>query len=207
MRYRILFITLFLNLLLVTTSWASPAMLFDTIRNKNKDISTLRIDFIQSSKLVLFDSPLEVYGTLTLEKPQNLRWEYTAPSQSGFIIHADGGMQWSKTEADGIVKRSDLSPALQVLAQQILLWVNVDEETLANDFFYEIDEQKTPVISLQPKSKAMQSFIKSIVIVLPETLQGVQKIAVTEANNSVVTLTFDTPQINPKLTESTFTTP
>lgn len=207
MRYRILFITLVLNMLLVTTSWASPAMLFDTIRNKNKEISTLRIDFIQSSKLVLFDSPLEVYGTLTLEKPQNLRWEYTAPSQSGFIIHADGGMQWSKTEADGIVKRSDLSPALQVLAQQILLWVNVDEETLANDFFYEIDEQKTPVITLQPKSKAMQGFIKSIVIVLPETLQGVQKITVTEANNSVVTLTFDTPQINPKLTESTFTTP
>lgn len=207
MRYRILFITLFLTMLTVTTSWASSATFFDTIRSKNKEVSTLRIDFVQSSKLVLFDSPLETYGTLTLEKPQNLRWEYTAPSQSGFIIHANGGTQWSKTTSGEIINSSDLSPALQVLAQQILLWVNIDEETLANDFFYKIDEQKTPVITLQPKSKAMQSFIKSIVIVLPETLQGVQKITITEANNSVVTLTFDAPQINPKLTESTFTTP
>lgn len=207
MRTALVMLLLTLCTFLPTTSWSSTNTLFDNIQRANADVSALRISFIQSSKLMLFDAPLEVAGTLTLEKPQNLRWEYTKPAPSGFILHTDGGLQWSGTEIDKDIQQSELSPPLHTLANQILLWLNMDEVALARDFYFQISQEASPVITLQPKDKVMAAYVQSIVIELPESLQGVQTITVTETNGSVVTLAFDTPTINPQLSESTFTTP
>lgn len=205
--------TLFMSLLVLVflaapaTSFSKEASLFERIKLANANVSVVEAAFQQSTKLALFNDPLVVSGELILQKPQNLRWEYTHPTASGFILNKNGGMQWSSTGKNCSIVRTELSPSLRVMANQMLLWVNIDEETLTEDFHIKITESKTPTILLQPKDDDMAKFIKSIAIELPESLQGVKTITVTEANSSVITLTFEKAIINPELAPTTFKTP
>ncbi|WP_430735274.1 LolA family protein [Halodesulfovibrio aestuarii] len=205
--------TIFMSFLMLVclavpaTSFSKEASLFDRIKLANANVSVVKAAFEQSSKLALFNDPLVVTGELVLQKPQNLRWEYTSPSASGFILNKNGGLQWCSTGKNCSVVRSELSPSLRVMANQMLLWVNIDEETLTEDFHIKITESKNPTILLQPKDEDMAKFIKSIAIELPESLRGVKNITVTEANNSVITLKFGKTLINPEIAPTTFKMP
>lgn len=189
------------------TSFCKETSLFERIKLANMNVSAVKTAFTQSSKLALFNDPLVVSGDLILEKPHNLRWEYMHPTSSGFILNTVGGLQWSSTGKNCSIMRTELSPSLRAMANQMLLWVNIDEKTLAEDFYINVTDSANPTIMLRPKDLEMAKFIKCISIELPASLLGVKTIVITEANNSVVTLAFEEAVINPKLALNTFKKP
>lgn len=189
------------------SSFSKELTLFERIKIANEDVHSLKATFTQSSKLALFNDPLVVSGELTLQKPEFLRWEYTKPSVSGFILNDGDGLQWTSTGRNYSVVRTELSTFLRTMASQMLLWVNIDEEALSEDFRVTILSTEPPVIKLESKDKEMAKFIKSIVIELPVSLRGISRIIVTEGNDSIITLTFSNIEINPVLSETTFVKP
>lgn len=203
------FMSLLVLLLLTApaTSFSKDASLFERIKHANANVSVLKTAFTQSTKLALFDDPLMVSGDLIVEKPQKLRWEYSQPTSSGFILNTDGGLQWCSTGKNCSIMRTELSPSLRTMANQMLLWVSIDEETLAKDFYIKVSESDNPTIMLRPKDNDMAKFIKCISIELPTSLIGVKTIVVTEANESLVTLAFEKAEINLELDSNTFQKP
>jgi len=205
--------TFFMSLLVLvlltapSTSFCKEASLFERIKLANANVSVIKTAFTQSTKLALFDDPLMVSGDIIIEKPQNLRWEYSQPTSSGFILNTDGGLQWSSTGKDCSIMRTELSPSLRTMANQMLLWVNIDEEALAKDFHIKVTEANKPTIMLRPKDDGMAKFIKCISIELPASLIGVKTIVVTEANDSLVTLAFEKAEVNLQLPPTTFKKP
>lgn len=206
---RTFFMSLLVLILLTapSTSFGKEASLFERIKLANANVSVIKTAFTQYTKLALFDEPLMVSGDLIVEKPQNLRWEYSQPTSSGFILNTDGGLQWSSTGKNCSVMRTELSPSLRMMANQMLLWVNIDEEALSKDFHIKVTESDKPTIMLRPKGGDMARFIKCISIELPASLIGVKTIVVTEANDSLVTLAFQKAEINLKLEPTTFKKP
>ena len=205
--------TLFMSLLVVfflaapISSFSEEASLFERIKLANENVSVIKVAFQQSSNLSLFNAPLMASGELILKKPQSLRWEYTSPNASGFILNKGGGLQWTSTGENYSIIKTELTPSLRTMANQILLWINIDEETLTKDFSIKITESENPTILLRPKNKDMAAFVKSISIELPASLLGIKTITITEANNSIITLKFEKAEINPQLPSTIFKTP
>ncbi|KAF1077833.1 outer membrane lipoprotein carrier protein LolA [Halodesulfovibrio sp. MK-HDV] len=206
---RTFFMSLLVLILLTapSTSFCKETSLFERIKLANANVSVIKTAFTQCTNLALFDEPLMVSGDLIVEKPQNLRWEYSQPTSSGFILNTDGGLQWSSTGKNCSVMRTELSPSLRMMANQMLRWVNIDEEALSKDFHIKVTESDKPTIMLRPKDGDLARFIKCISIELPASLIGVKTIVVTEANDSLVTLAFQKAEINLKLEPTTFKKP
>lgn len=85
-----------------TTPTPEPAatadQVLDTMHGAYKDLKALRAHFEQTSTGMSFVEPLKQTGTITLESPGRMRWEFESPRKQQYL--SDGTTLWMVDEAD-----------------------------------------------------------------------------------------------------------
>jgi outer membrane lipoprotein carrier protein len=74
------------------------AKVLDEMHAAYKGVSALRAGFVQTSTGMSFFEPMRQTGTITLEAPGRMRWEFSTPRKQQYL--SDGVTLWVVDEAD-----------------------------------------------------------------------------------------------------------
>ncbi len=75
--------------LAVLLAAADPAPVLKALEDAGRGLKTMKAGFVEKKTLVLLDETTETKGTVLLQIPGRLRWDYTSP-QPGVMMIKDG---------------------------------------------------------------------------------------------------------------------
>ncbi len=176
------------------------------LRAGSKSLTTLRADFIQEKHLSMFSQNLVSHGKFSFRAPDSLRWEYTSPVPSGFIVTGGKGAAWSA--AGGEMHKSGLrdSPEFSTLADQIGIWLAFDEEAIKRQYSVEVLSASPAVIRLTPKNDTVRRFLRGLILFFAPDDSVAQEVHILEgAGGDTTVLRFSNAVRGETLPDSLFT--
>ncbi|MGL1933220.1 MAG: outer membrane lipoprotein carrier protein LolA [Desulfotalea sp.] len=194
-----------LSLLLLISVPLYATDLLGKISIANKEIKSSSMDFTQETSTIFFKTPIVSKGKLYLIRPDKLRWEYIDPAISGFIINGNTGLQWNEKFETKQIESSQLSPILRVIAGQILLWLNLDEESLSINFT--ITQKDYLSLQLIPIEASMQEFISVITLSFTDLDYLIKEIVIEEKSGGTTVISMQNISVNKPFLVGKFTKP
>jgi outer membrane lipoprotein-sorting protein len=161
---------------------------------------TLAADFTQKKRLSLFKDELQSKGLLRFQRPDRLRWEYTAPEPSVVVI--DGTKVWVRT-GRGTPESYDLAaqPGMRTLFDQLLLWLGRGSlRTAAKD--YDLTVVGPQALRLVPRG-ALKDHVLEVEMRFDQAWQ-LAFVRLREKAGDVTEITFANLKRNVKLDDKVF---
>ena len=198
---------LLLCFLIPCTSQASQVedTLLADLQSKARTIRSVASDFTQEKHLAMFDEVLVSKGHFAFEKPGSLRWEYTAPFRAGFLLRDGKGKEWDDATATTREFTLKSSPAMSMVASQIMAWTTFDIEWLKSR--YEIRQlSASPVaLELKPRSEMAQEFLAHLIVSFTQDNRAINSLELHETDGDFTKISFTAPALNTVLKQETFT--
>ncbi|MBU0480830.1 MAG: outer membrane lipoprotein carrier protein LolA [Proteobacteria bacterium] len=173
----------------------------DRVEEKAATVSSFRCNFIQERHLSIFPEPVIFSGSLSLERPDRLRWEFTEPIPSVLILNGSSG---AKCEPSGKKIRFSLDsdPVMRLVARQLWSWTSGSYREMGDEFAMAFSAG--PLLSMTPVKGGAAVFISRIQVRFdPETLQPV-RVSIMEPAGDRTELFFSAYQLNLQLPPATF---
>lgn len=192
----------------VTAHATSPSKsLLSEIEQKATQISTIQCRFTQEKHLQMFEEVLISHGKFYFEKPDNVRWEYTSPFQTGFLLKKNAGIEWDEASGQTRTFTTQSAPYMAVVADQITAWASFDIDWLTSR--YDISQlSKSPVtLELRPKSATAQEFLRHLKVIFTDDKTGVEVLELHEPGKDFTRIQFENQIINGTLSPDVFATP
>lgn len=178
--------------------WADT---FVGIQDKAGEINSVMANFIQEKHLKILSKPLISKGTFFYQVPQSLRWEYTSPFQSILLIHNAKIKRYVKGN-EGFIQDSGAElQAMQVVLQEITLWLRGRFNDNPN---FNAVLEPGPKIVLTPKEKSFAVIIQRIELMLSKQPGIIETVRIYENDNSYTKFMFNNVRLNKPLKDSLF---
>jgi len=158
--------------------------------------------FVQERKLALFNEPVIFHGSLTVVRPDRLRWEFTSPVPSVLIFSGERGI---RCNADAPPVNFDLGsdPIMRTVAEQLWLWLGGDYSRLES--LYLMEKSGPSSLKITPKEEAVAKFISTITITFNKTNRQPEKVEIAEPGGDSTVISFDSYVLNGKTPDILFT--
>src|SRR5712671_1675699 len=79
---------------------ADPQPILQDLQRKMSSLRSVCLDFSQERHLKLFTEPLKSQGVMLIERPDQIRWETTAPYQSILLGNHKSVAQFERTDGE-----------------------------------------------------------------------------------------------------------
>ncbi len=165
------------------------------IEQRYNNIKTLRVDFTQT----LVDRGgrhRSSRGTLYLEKPRKMHWEYTSPAGQFYL--SDGAFDYDYDPTNNHVARSKVKDADDLRGPLAFLLGKVDFD---RDFGSYSTNSADGAITAIPKSDK-QLYSEITFIAAPDF--GIKQLSIKGQDGSTTTFVFEGEKVNPALDASLF---
>lgn len=182
---------------------ASTDAVLDRLHDLAAGVDTLASDFSQEKYLSVFQDVLPAKGRFYYRKPDQLRWEMTAPVTSGFVLNGETGRRWQETGSRG--RRFDIArePVMKIVADQLLAWTRADFDRLRRDYRISLAGETPVQLRLDPKGVAA-GFLDHLSIVFAPDGRHVQQVEVHEKGGDYTRITFHDTVVNGPLADELF---
>jgi outer membrane lipoprotein-sorting protein len=168
------------------------------IQSASAQIHSFSSEFVQERRLALFAEPVLFHGTLTVVRPDRLRWEFTSPIPSVLIFSGERGMRCNEN-APPVNFDLGSDPVMRTVAEQLWLWLGGDYSRL--DSLYLIEKEGPSSLRITPREDAVAEYIGTITLMFNETGQP-EKVTIVEPGGDSTVIGFhsyvlngDTPDI------------
>ena len=174
------------------------------LQARSESISSICSEFIQQSHIALFADVMESKGRFYFARPENLRWEYTEPFVSGFLLKGQKGLKW-----DGAAKKptpfsTETSPEMAIISEQILAWTTMNIPWLQSLYEIKVSKFSPAAMKLTPKSGKTRQFLSLIRIFFAPDATHLQSIELHEPGGDYTKIIFKNVQLNQKLDQNIF---
>lgn len=181
---------------------SKPDSVLERLEQEADTVRSLQSRFTQKKTLELFDDTVVSKGNFYFRRPDSLRWEYTEPIETGFILTGDEGVRLRAGEEPQVFNiRSD--PIMAVVVEQITAWTVFDAERLLQDFDFTVVRTQPIELLLKPKGAAGR-FLDRLEIVFSEDDRTVRMVRVFEPGGDSTVIEFHETLVNPDLSETIF---
>ncbi|WP_207261045.1 outer membrane lipoprotein carrier protein LolA [Desulfovibrio sp. Huiquan2017] len=202
------FVFLF-SLLLPVMAYGADAVpnqsLLNGMQARAASVVSIRSNFTEEKHLKMFDSVLVSKGVFAFRRPDSLRWEYTSPFRSGFLLSGGNGVEWDDT-SDAVREVSvHSSPLVAMIAQQIMAWTTFDISWLEERYLIRQVSAHPLVLELHPRSELAKEFLANLVITFAEDGVVLHSLELHETDGDFTRISFDQSQLNTSLPDTTFT--
>ncbi len=172
------------------------------IQDASDEVRSFSSSFVQERKLALFTEPVIFHGSLTVVRPDRLRWEFTSPVPSVLIFSGERGM---RCNADAPPVSFDLGsdPIMRTVAEQLWLWLGGDYSRL--EFLYNMEKTGPNTLAITPKEEAVAKFITTIAITFNKTARQPEKVEIAEPGGDSTTISFQSYVLNSSTPDILFT--
>lgn len=200
-------VLVFLLLCGLWTPTASLAASTDEVLNRLQELAagvdTLASDFTQEKYLEVFQSMLPAQGRFYYRKPDQMRWEMTAPITFGFVLNGEKGRRWQKAGSRGENFDIAREPVMKIIAEQLLAWTRADFDRLRRDYRISLTAEAPVRLRLDPQGAA-EGFIDHLSITFSPNGRHVQQVEVHEEGGDYTRITFHDTVINGPLADDLF---
>lgn len=177
---------------------------WEDIHRETADIVSIRSDFVQYKHLKILTKPLVSQGRFYFQKPDSIRWEYSAPVKSILLMHKGTVKRFTLGSRGLVEDASGALSSMQVVVQEIGLW-SQGRFTESDHFQAELRGGKERKIILTPSEKAFAAMISRIEIIPSAQQKGaIKSVKIIESEGNYTLLKFTNVRMNEKIGEAVF---
>jgi outer membrane lipoprotein-sorting protein len=181
-----------------------PAFL-QSIGKKTSNFKTLKTEFTQEKKMVMFKEKLIMKGRIFLEKPNKIAWHVDSPLRYSVLITDKLIRQWdedtNKVQEVSLAK----NPIFQNVLSQLTVWFSGEYGSLLDTNNVRVVKRDPLVIEFIPRDNNIsKKVIKSITITFREDQNYLQQLRIQEISGDVTTINFKNTILNAPLNSNSF---
>jgi outer membrane lipoprotein-sorting protein len=171
------------------------------IQAASDQVRSFSSEFVQERRLALFAEPVFFKGSLTVVRPDRLRWEFTAPVPSVLIFNGERGMRCND-KAPPVHFDLGADPIMKIVAEQLWLWLGGDYSRLRAS--YDMAKSGPSALRITPKEKRLSEFISAITITFDRTSRQPEKVEIADPGGDTTILSFQAYVLNTDTPDSLF---
>lgn len=181
----------------------SPALL-DSLARSAGGVKSLSSDFVQEKHLSMFKSVMSSKGRFYYVKPDQLRWELTAPVASGFVLKGDKGRRWH--ERTGRTENFSIGqdPVMKIVSDQLFAWARADFAWLKKEYRITVLDESPVQLRLEPKAGPTAGFLKQLLIGFSADGRYVRSVELHEKDGDFTRIKFTNTAVNKQLSADLF---
>ncbi|WP_432737372.1 LolA family protein [Maridesulfovibrio sp. FT414] len=200
---------LFLFVLLLIASAESAyadkqADFLKNLQDRAQSIYAISSEFSQQSHVSLFADTMNSRGNFYFARPDNLRWEYTEPFVSGFLLNGHQGLKWDAATEEPTPVNTATSPEMTIISEQILAWTTMDITWLQSLYSIKVTDYSPAAMELTPKSDKTRQFINLIRIFFAPGADHLKGIEMHSPDGDYTKIIFSNVQLNKELPQDIF---
>jgi outer membrane lipoprotein-sorting protein len=175
------------------------------IGRKASNFKTLKTEFTQEKKMVMFKEKLVMKGRIFLEKPNKIAWHVDSPLRYSVLITDKVIRQWdedtNKVQEVSLAK----NPIFQNVLGQLTVWFSGEYGSLLDTNVVRVVKREPLVIEFTPRdNNVSKKVIKSITITFRPDQNYLQQLRIQEMSGDVTTINFKNTILNAPLDSSSF---
>ncbi|WP_419784206.1 LolA family protein [Maridesulfovibrio sp.] len=174
------------------------------LQDRSKSITSISSEFTQQSHIALFSEAVESKGQFYFARPDNLRWEYSSPFVSGFLLKGEKGMKWDGATDKPTKFNTETSPEMAIISEQILAWTTMNIQWIEKMYRLKVTDYSPAVMELTPRSSKAGEFLKLIRIYFAPQATHLQSIELHEPGGDYTKILFSNVRLNQKLPQNIF---
>ena len=171
------------------------------IQRSGAAMQTMECDFVQTKTMQLMAEPMISKGRMYYSQPSRLRWEYTSPVPSAFIL--DNAKAW--TISSGKVTDVSANKMFKGLGRML---IGCLEGKVVNDgksFRIEISESQDHwAVKLLPQKNDLKQMWDSIVLHFVPSLNAVVKVEMNEKSGDATVVELKNMKVNCSIDDKEF---
>jgi outer membrane lipoprotein-sorting protein len=184
---------------------ADLSAFLQTIGKKASNFKTLKTEFTQEKKMVMFKEKLVMKGRIFLEKPNKIAWHVDSPVRYSVLITDKLIRQWdedtNKIQEISLAK----NPIFQNVLSQLTVWFSGEYGSLLDTNDVRVIKRDPLVIEFVPRdNNVSKKVIKSITITFREDQNYLQQLRIQELSGDVTTINFIHTILNAPLNSKHF---
>ncbi|UFS69363.1 outer membrane lipoprotein carrier protein LolA [Geomonas sp. RF6] len=183
---------------------APPESVFQQLQRTASGVRTLSSDFVQEKHLSMFKTVVSSKGRFNFNKPDQLRWEITAPVASGFVLKGDKGRRWhahtGRTESFQISQE----PVMKLVADQLLSWAQADFARIQKEYRITVLDDAPVSLRLEPTSATTAGFLRYLLVSFSPDGRYVRTVEVHEQDGDFTRIKFVNTAVNKPLKADLF---
>jgi outer membrane lipoprotein-sorting protein len=172
------------------------------IQAATDQVRSFSSEFVQERRLALFTEPVFFHGSLTVVRPDRLRWEFTAPVPSVLIFRGEQGIRCNyKAPPSHFDLGTD--PIMRTVAEQLWLWLGGDYSRL--NVSYLMEKSGPSSLRITPKDSRVSDYVSSITITFSKTSRQPEKVEIADPGGDTTIISFRSYVLNSNTPEALFT--
>lgn len=188
-----------------TSQPADLAAFLQDIGKKASNFKTLKTEFTQEKKMVMFKEKLVMKGRIYLEKPNKIAWHVDSPVRYSVLITDKLIRQWdedtNKVQEISLAK----NPIFQNVLNQLTVWFSGEYGSLLDTNDVRVIKRDPLVIEFIPRdNNVSKKVIKSIAITFRDDQKYLQQLRIQEVSGDVTTINFINTIMNTPLNSNSF---
>ena len=153
-------------------------------------VESVYLEFTQERQLKLFSEPLKSEGMMLIKKPDQIRWETTAPYQSILLGNKKSVAQFERNDGKWEKLKLGFPQMLKRVMDQMTLMHQGNLEALTSDFTVNVSTGKVAVITMVPKDKEVRSMLASLEIRMKPDFSATTEVVMNEPGGDLTRIIF-----------------
>lgn len=183
---------------------ADSRPILNDLQHKMSSVNTVYLEFTQENHLKLFDQPQKSEGIMLIERPDQIRWETTAPFQSILLGNHKSVAQFEFN--DGKWKKLDLGfpQMLRRVMEQMSLMNQGKLDALTGDYTISVATNSLTILTLVPKDESVRAMLPSLEVRLLPDLSATREVIMHQSGGDFTRIIFNREVRDVKFPAGTF---
>ena len=183
---------------------AGPPQALIDLQKKMAGVKSVYLEFTQERVLKLFSDPLKSEGVMLVERPDEIRWETTAPYQTILLGNLNSVAQFEFNDGKWEKLKLGFPQLLQRVMQQMSAMNQGDVGAMLNDYTASVATNTDVVLTFVPKDENVRGMMSSLEVHLPPDLSTTREVVMNEPDGDLTRIMFKNEQRDVAFPAGTF---
>lgn len=170
---------------------ADPKPLLRELQGKMSAVTSLYLEFTQERQLKLFTEPLKSQGVMLIDRPDQIRWETTAPYQSILLGNRKSVAQFERTDGEWKKLKLGFPQMLKRVMEQMTLMNQGKLDGLTNDFKVSVATGSVTVVTMVPLDENVRSMLASLEVKMRPDFSATLEVVMNEPGGDLTRIIFN----------------
>lgn len=183
---------------------ADPQPILQGLQRKMSSLGSVYFELTQERHLKLFTEPLKSEGFMLIARPDQIRWETTAPYQSILLGDKKSVAQFEFTDGKWEKLKLGFPQMLQRVMQQMSLMNQGKLDALTGDYTISVSTNSEIILTLVPKDENARSVLSSLEVKMAPDFSATREVVMNEPNGDFTRIVFNREKRDVKFPPGTF---
>jgi outer membrane lipoprotein-sorting protein len=183
---------------------ADPRPVLQDLQRKMSSLGSVYFELTQERHLKLFTEPLKSEGFMLIERPDQIRWETSAPYQSILLGNHQSVAQFEFTDGKWEKLKLGFPQMLKRVMEQMSLMNQGKLDALTSDYTISVSTGSMAVVTLVPKDENARAILSSLEVKMLPDFSATREVVMNEPNGDFTRIIFRREKRDVKFPSGTF---